>query len=199
MKTHGTNPRSPEGWRRWSPQPLAVVAVAMALLLAGCSTSDATLDSERIGVGDLQRGPDLSRVLGAMLAPTDEHAVAGAIAGLPDAQRTTRRVVPGRHSTRPGTVLTLHYAGSAVTLYQPGDDAPPLLAEVDVASEGFTWDGLEVGMTEGELSAVLGTPTSSTRDQAVYRLSGSTHAPHEVTVTLVDGAVTSLRWAAYLD
>lgn len=178
---------------------MAVAAVGMVVLLAACSTSDATLDSERIGVGDLDRGPDLARVLDAMLAPTDEHAVAGAIADLPDALSTTRRAVPGRHSTRPGTVLTLQYAGSAVTLYQPADDAPPLLAEVDVASEGFTWDGLEVGMTEGELRAMLGAPTLSTRDQAVYHLSPGTQAPHELTATLVDGTVTRLQWAAYLD
>ena len=177
---------------------LALLACA-ALILAACSSTDAPVETSGADADMTGPVPNVSSLLNAMLTPEDEHAVRAALDVLPEPLRTSRRTVQGRHSAFAGEVLTLDYGVVLVTVYQPGGEAEPLLAGIEVTVPGHTFEGLSVGMSERALRDLLGPAAASTHEEAVYRLSPARAAPHELIATSEDGIVTRLRWAAYLD
>lgn len=174
-------------------------ATALALALVACSSTQAPTEPTRTKSPSQVATVDAQALVTTMLNTAGENAVPEALATLPQPLGEVSRSVPNRHT--PGVtdrVDSLDFGNVKLEVYRPGGGGP-LLSAVEVDTTAVTIAGLAVGMNVSELLVRLGQPEHATSDLVVFRFTPSASAPFQLSASLDDQIVTSLRWSAYLD
>ena len=195
---HSPRPRS-QGPRATSAVNRLLGASALALALVACSSTQAPTESTRTKLSSQVATVNAQALVNTMLNPAGENAVPEALATLPQPLGEVSRSVPNRHT--PGVtdrIDSLDFGNVKLEVYRPGGGGP-LLSAVEVDTTAVTIAGLAVGMNVSELLVRFGRPEHATSDLVVFRFTPSASAPFQLSASLDDQIVTSLRWSAYLD
>jgi hypothetical protein len=158
--------------RRW----LGIAAVILALLLAGCEDLAPLIEiEEQVEPGQVSLRP---------LLDADSLAVPGidttdVIDALGEPVSTETTEPP--EEQRPGTVNTLRYEGLDVVVHELEKPRRRFISDLVISSPAYLTDlSVGVGASRAEVEQVLGEPSSTEGDEAVYDL---TDAGDRCTVT----------------
>lgn len=176
-----------------------LVTAALALVLGALAACGRQPAAAVAPSGDT--AVDVAGLVAVMLAPPGPDAQQRFLDRLPAPRATSVARLVNRHDPRvDDSIETMRYDGVTVEVYHAGASGRSIPMSVRVETALDPVEGLQVGMTEAAIHAVLGVPDERSDDAMRYRVfDDPTTAPYEIVIGLDGGRTSSVTWRAYLD